>query len=397
MSSAPVTMTPADTHELTHLVQSAIAACTPIQILGGDSKAAVGYPSRQTLRVSMSRFDRIVDYDPAELVLTVDAGVKLSAIQALLAEHDQMLAFEPEDIAKTLGSCVGTSTIGGIVAAGFAGSRRVSAGNVRDHVLGFAAVSGRGEAFVAGGRVVKNVTGYDLSKLMCGSWGQLAAMTTLTLKVLPRPKMSLTLAAPDLGIEASYIYMTRALRSQADVAAAAYVPARPPGHESLMLLRLEGFGPSVQARATHLESLIETPLERLDAAPADALWSRIRSADIAHADAGDDVLWRLCVPATAGAAVCTTLRESDAHITVDWGGALIWARMTVNAEPAGIRALAERAGGHATLLCAPEHYRLRAPALHPEAPGVAALSRRVKASFDPAGILDPHRFEAPPA
>lgn len=394
MTSSAATILPADALDLTQVIQAALADRMALQIVGGDSKGGMGYPQRETRRVSTARFDSIIDYDPAELVLTLGAGVKLAAIQALLAEHDQMLAFEPYEFATTVGAAAGTSTIGGVVAAGFAGSRRVSAGNVRDHVLGFSAVSGRGESFVAGGRVVKNVTGYDLSKLMCGSWGQLAVMTEITLKVLPRPRVCLTLAAFGLTLDAAYIYMTRALRSQTDVSAAAYVPANLLEPRSATLLRLEGFGPSVDARAKQLISLFDASLDTLARDQADQYWSRVCHADLLR-PTNADVLWRICVPATQGAATCAKLQELDAAFTVDWGGALIWARTASSVAAAEVRALAEQAGGHATLIRAPEVFRSVTPARHPESPGVAALSTRVKASFDPERVLDPHRFERP--
>jgi glycolate oxidase FAD binding subunit len=392
-------VSPADVQELTQIVQSAIDARTALQVVGGDTKRSIGIPARQTLRVSTAKLDRIIDYDPAELVLTTGTGVKLSAIQTLLASQDQMLAFEPYDFASIAGVSEGSSTIGGVVAAGLAGSRRVSAGNVRDHVLGFTAVSGRGEAFVAGGRVVKNVTGYDVSKLMCGSWGQLAVLTQVTLKVLPRPRVSLTFCARGLDDDHAYAMMTAGLRSQADVSAAAHAPSELLQVGSLVgsmtLLRLEGFGPSVEARARLLREVIAMPLAQLEPRVADEIWTRVCCATSMMRDT-NDVLWRICVPSTRGARVCGRLRELGAVLSVDWGGALIWARFDALVEAQQVRSIAEQAGGHATLLRAPDDYRSRVSALHPEAPGVAALTQRVKASFDPAGILDPDRFAVRP-
>lgn len=390
MASSAQAAAPADTEALIEIVKSSTAGGTPLQIVGGDTKRSIGNPARETLRVSMTGFDRIVDYDPSELVLTVGAGATLTAIETLLAANDQMLAFEPYDFALLAGAPAGRSTIGGVVGAGFAGPRRVSAGNVRDHLLGFTAVSGRGEMFVAGGRVVKNVTGYDVSKLMCGSWGQLAILTEMTLKVLPRPRATLTLAASDLDDDSAYRLMKLALRSQADVAACAYLPA---GSESksTVLLRLEGFGSSVDARARLLADLGEDKLERLQGEVADSLWSRVRTAESLRL--GDAALWRICVPATRGAQVCAAIRGVGGVMLVDWGGALIWASVpqTTNAER--IRHIADQAGGHATLIDAPSDYRSCVSALHPDSPGVRALEKRVKAAFDPAEILDPRRFE----
>jgi glycolate oxidase FAD binding subunit len=388
-------LTPADAQELAQIVQAAMNARTPLQVIGGGSKQSIGFPGRETALVSTEKLDQIIDYDPSELVLTVQAGTRLSVIQELLASHGQMLAFEPFDFALASGATPGSSTIGGVVAAGFAGSRRLSAGNVRDHLLGFTAVSGRGEQFVAGGRVVKNVTGYDLSKLMCGSWGQLAILTQLTLKVLPRPRMSLTLSVSDLDDAVAFATMTRAVRSRCELAAAAYLPQGLIDRRSHTLLRLEGFGPSIDARAAGLEQVLsELAVDRLMGEAGSAAWSSIPAAMCCDGAATATVLWRLCIPSTSGARLCAALRDLGGDYCVDWGGALIWARLPASATAEKVRAAAAAAGGHATMMCAPIEYRTRASAQHPESAGVAALAARVKLAFDPAGILDPHRFAA---
>ncbi len=388
---------PADVEELCAIVRDAHAARTPLQIVGGGSKEGVGVPGRETALVSMTRFDRVIDYDPPELVVTVGAGVRLSALQSLLAASGQMLAFDPFDFGAALGGPAGATTIGGVVAAGFAGSRRVSAGNVRDHVLGFTAVSGRGEEFVAGGRVVKNVTGYDLPKLMCGSWGQLAVFTQLTLKVLPRPRISLTLDAVGLDDARAFAVMTRAARSSSEIAAAAYAPSGVLDERSHTLVRLEGFGPSVEARAAALTQLLhDVRLATMSAEDAASAWSAL-PRQLMDAAPLHDVLWRICIPSTAGARLCGRLRELDGRFCVDWAGGLVWARLPATCSAASVRALAEHCGGHATMLHAPLDYRAGAPALHPESAAVAMLSARVKLAFDPAGIFDPRRFSVPTA
>jgi glycolate oxidase FAD binding subunit len=385
--------TPADVQELIEIVRSASAAHTQLQVMGGGSKRGIGFPNRQTSLISMTKFDRIIDYDPHELVITVGAGARLAAVQALLAKHEQMLAFEPCDFAAAIGEPHGATTIGGVVGAGFAGSRRVSAGNVRDHMLGFTAVSGRGDEFVAGGRVVKNVTGYDLPKLMCGSWGQLAILTQLTLKVLPRPRVTITLDALDLGEDDAFAAMIRAARSQCEVAAAAHLPRGMLDEHSHTLVRLEGFGPSVEARAAALAELLrEARLARVNADDSAAAWSAIPAGLMRDSARADEVLWRIVIPSTAGARLCASLRELESRYCADWAGGLVWARTPAALTADKLRSLAEECGGHATMLSAPHAYRASAPALHPEPPAIAALTRRVKIAFDPAGILDPQRF-----
>lgn len=334
--------------------------------------------------VEMTGFTGVIDYDPQELVLTVGAGTPLADVQDLVAGERQMLAFEPFDHARLLGGALGKSTIGGVVAAGVSGSRRLSAGAVRDHLLGFEAVSGRGDAFVGGGRVVKNVTGYDLPKLMAGSWGQLAALTIVTLKVLPRPRMQATMVAHGLGDEEAVQAMARAIGSPADVSAAAHLP-----EQGLTALRLEGFEPSVAARAEMLRAVLGAHAELLSNGDDRAIWDgliTLQSLD------GDDPLWRISVAPSRGSRVFRALEPLRARRLYDWGGGLVWLTLPADADQQAVRRAAIEAGGHATLIRASEELRSCIPALHPEEPGVAALSARVRKGFDPADIFSLGRF-----
>jgi glycolate oxidase FAD binding subunit len=382
---------PASEGELADMLAAACADRRSVEVVGGGSKAGIGRPQRPTEKISTGKLAGVVDYDPAELVLTVRPGEKLAAVEALLAQSNQMLAFEPFDFGPVFGQPPGESTIGGVVAAGLAGSRRLFAGNVRDHVLGFSAVSGAGQAFKAGGRVVKNVTGYDVSKLMAGSWGRLAVMTEMTLKVLPRPRSTRTLTLRGLSLADGAQAMTRAMRSQAELAAAACAP----GDASLTALRLEGSAPSVDARTKLLTDLLGA-LKPMDDAEASVFWASIRDGSRLGQGGPDDVLWRIGAPLSAGGGVAASVEQLGGRVMLDWAGGLVWALAPAGAC-AKIREIAEAAGGHALMVRAPAAVRRTTPALHPEAPGVAALSARVKAAFDPNSILDPHRFaEAAP-
>jgi len=356
-------MRPSTTEDLAQIVADAAASGRKLEIVGGGATAEVGAP-RVAERLDMTGFSGVIDYDPAELVLTAGAGTPLAEIQALVAANNQMLAFEPHGAPG--------ATIGGVVAAGVSGSRRVSRGAVRDHLLGFKAVSGRGEAFVGGAKVVKNVTGYDLPKLAAGSWGRLFAMTEVTLKVLPKPETAITLAADGLDPAAAVALMSKALGSQAEVAAA--------GHgEGLTALRLEGVGPSVTARKALLEAM--APLRVLPEAEAGAFWSALQ-APLPDAPA----LWRLGLPATAAPAVMTA---GLGPCLADWGGARVW----LASEDAGaVRAAAEAAAGHAMLVRAPEAMRRAVPALHPQPAPLRALEERVRRTFDPAAVFETGRF-----
>lgn len=404
----PAILTPANEAELGDILASACADRRPVEVVGGGSKTGIGRPQRLAQKISTAQLAGVVDYDPAELVLTVRAGEPLAAIEALLAQSNQMLAFEPFDFGPIFGHAAGASTIGGVVAAGIAGSRRLSAGNVRDHVLGFTAVSGAGQSFKAGGRVVKNVTGYDVSKLMTGSWGRLAVMTQMTLKVMPRPRTTLTLALRGLSLAEGASALARALRSQADPAAAAFTPgsetpesktpeSKTPGSEGLTVIRLEGSGPSIEARARLLGDLLADAgaVDRLDQGEAQRLWASVRDGSWlgqgASEGGSDDVLWRISAPLSAGGGVAEALAVLGGRSLLDWGGALVWALAPAGAT-SQIRSIAESAGGHAMMVRAPSAVRKLTPALHPETPGVTALSARVKAALDPHAILDPQRF-----
>jgi glycolate oxidase FAD binding subunit len=354
-------MRPTSIEELAQIIAEAAASGRKLEIIGGGTKAEIGAP-RKAEPLDMTAFSGVIDYDPAELVLTAGAGTPLAEIEALVAASHQMLAFEPHGAPG--------STLGGIVAAGVSGSRRVSRGAVRDHLLGFKAVSGRGEAFVGGAKVVKNVTGYDLPKLACGSWGRLFAMTEVTLKVLPAPETTLTLAAEGLDPAAAVALMSKALGSQADVAAAACT-------NGVTALRLEGFGPSVAARRKLLETM--APLRALSEADAGRFWAALK-----HPLRDAPVLWRLSLPASRAVEVLGL-----GPWVMDWAGAQVWLACE---DAAAVRPAAEAAGGHAMLVRAPEAMRRDIPALHPQPAPVMALETRLRRAFDPAGVFETGRF-----
>ena len=385
----PASLAPGNESELGEILAAACADRRLVEVRGGGSKAGIGRPQRLVQTISTARLAGVIDYDPAELVLTVGAGERLDAIETLLAASRQMLAFEPFDFGPVFGQPAGSSTIGGVVAAGIAGSRRLSAGNVRDHVLGFTAVSGAGQVFKAGGRVVKNVTGYDVSKLMAGSWGRLAVLTQMTLKVMPCPRTRLTLTLRGLSLDQGASVLTQGLRSQADLAAASFIPAS----EGLAAMRLEGSSPSIEARARLLRDLFGGTgvLERLDEAAAERLWTSVRDGSMLGQGAADDVLWRVSLPLSAGGRVAGDLIKLGGKVMLDWAGGLVWALIPAMAANR-VRKIAEAAGGHAMMVRASISVRQTIEALHPEAPGVAALAARVKTALDPNAILDPQRF-----
>lgn len=378
---------PRNLNELSELFVQAAEKHRVLEVRGGGTKTEIGQPRDAREFVDMRGFAGIVEYDPGELVMTVNAGTSLAEVQRALEANNQMLAFEPFDHAELLDVASG-ATIGGIVMANVSGPRRLSAGAARDHVLGFEGVSGQGQVFKAGSRVVKNVTGYDLPRLMTGSWGQLAALTTLSLKVLPRPRAETTLVVEGLSDAAAVALMARALGSSAEVSSAAHVPVSAGNAFSGTALRLEGFAPSVAARLEQLKSLCTQAgaMRVLEHEESATLWRDVRDVKLLSRE---ETLWRVTLPPASGHRVIETLGRGPYRYFYDWAGGLIW--ISAPREVA-VREAAQRAGGQAVLIRASADIRTRLPALHPEAAGVAALRRKLKTAFDPAGILDPFRF-----
>ncbi|WCT72466.1 FAD-binding protein [Sphingomonas naphthae] len=374
---------PTSAEDVVAIVADAAAAGGTLEIVGGGSKAEIGAPARTGDRIDLRGLSGIVDYDPAELVLTVRAGTPLADIEALVAGEGQMLAFDPFDHGPIFGGPAGASTIGGVLAAGVGGSRRVSAGGARDHLLGFTAVSGRGERFVAGAKVVKNVTGYDLPKLACNSWGRLFALTEVTLKVLPRPRETATRLLRGLSAEQALRAMATAMGAQAEVAAAAHRPA-----DGVTAFRLEGFGPSVAARLGLLDRLMADFGQTAPAGveEADAFWGDMRTL----APLGDGTLWRISVPLLGVRALVAALEAAGARLLIDWAGALLWA--AIEGEASMVRDAAAAVGAHAILVRGSEGERAATPAFQPQPPVLAALETRVRRAFDPAGVFETGRF-----
>ena len=349
----------------------------PLEPVGGGSKRAIGRPIEADL-FELGELAGIVTYEAAELVVTAQAATPLATLDAALAMHAQRLAFEPPDFGTLLG-VHGEQTIGGVLAANLAGSRRVAAGAARDHFLGFNAVSGRGERFKAGGKVVKNVTGYDLPKLLAGSWGTLAVLTEVTLRVTPTAELDRTLVVASVTPEASVAILSAALGSPHDVSAAGFDPVRG------SLLRIEGFAPSVEARTDALcAGLRVTPLEVVDGAASRQLWHAHASA---VALAASPVVWRISVPPTDAPAVLEQLRPL--RYLLDWGGGLIWAGFDA-VDATQVRAAF--GAGHATLIKAPVADRAATWVFQPQGPVAAGAVARLKAAFDPRGVLNPGRM-----
>ena len=381
-----MTHRPTSEQELADIIT---AARGPLSIKGGGTRP-IGRPvSGEALETGA--ISGVVDYEPGALTLVARAGTPVSEIEALLDTENQMLAFEPMDHRTVLGT-TGNPTLGGVAATNASGPRRFSVGAARDFMLGVRYVDGAGQIVKNGGRVMKNVTGYDLVKLMAGSWGTLGVMTELSLKVLPKPEASATLTFQgDQWQDA----MKRAVKSPYDVTGAAANP-----HDRTVHLRVEGFDAQVSYRARQLTEMIgplgDVSVET-DAKKNAALWAGIRDV----ADLRDrPLVWRVAMAASdlTGAFAHALAQLAEVDLRYDLGGGLGWIGSTTD-DPAALHsklqqlaadpAITGRHGGHVTLVKGPMDLRGSAPSFQPSAPAVAALMSGLRAKFDPSGILNP--------
>jgi glycolate oxidase FAD binding subunit len=398
---------PEDARGVVEAIAWAAAEEKPVEVYGHASKRGVGRPVQAELSLDLSHLVGVTLYEPEELVLSARAGTPLASIERLLRDHQQMLAFEPMDFGPLFGLPRGRGTVGGILASNSSGPRRLKAGAARDHVLGINAVSGRGEAFKSGGRVVKNVTGYDLSKGITGSWGTLAVVTDATFKVLPRPEAVATLALADLRDDAAVAALCKAMGSPYEVSGAAHLPeavvaeipdaAFATGGKAATLVRIEGFASSVDYRGAKLSAALGRlgPITVLETDASEALWRAVRDAEAFGGTTHP--VWRVSVAPRAGPAVIAALGSLRAiRHYYDWSGGLVWieaGREAIDGMAAPIRAaVAAAGGGHATLMRAPAALRAAVPPFEPQPEALAALSQRLKLQFDPRGILNPGRM-----
>lgn len=351
-----------------------------LAVTGGGTRRGLSPPREADDAISTRALTGIAHYDPAELTITAKAGTPVAEIEAAVAAHGQMLPFEPPD-PRALYATNGAPTLGGMVAAGFSGPRRVQAGSLRDALLGARFVNGRGEIVKSGGRVVKNVTGLDLARLQAGAMGRYGVLTEVTFKLLPRPAARLTLALDGLDDARAVAAMSAALATPFEISGAAHDAAR-----RLTLLRLEHNADSLAYRGAALERRLAAfgAVRRLDADEADGLWREIR--DLAGFEAArGGCVWRLATaPSRAAGLVADMTRALPVTALYDWGGGLVHLGARCDGDAclaAGRRAL--DGGGHARLLRGPDAARLAAP------DPAAALKQRVAAAFDPDGLFAP--------
>ncbi|TLY75072.1 MAG: glycolate oxidase subunit GlcE [Gammaproteobacteria bacterium] len=342
-------------HEMRERVITAQRARQPLRLRGAGTKDFYGE------RFAGEPFDLrayrgMVDYEPSELVLTARCGTPLSEIERALAECDQFLAFEPP-------AFDGDPTIGGVIAAGLSGPRRMYVGAARDFVLGVSLLGANGELLRFGGQVMKNVAGFDVSRLLCGSMGILGVITEVSLKVLPRPRAEETLRLA-MGVREAVEAFNRWAGQPLPISGAAWA-------EGSAWLRLSGAAPAVRAARERIGG------ERVEVASAEKWWNSVRHCR--HPLFNEDTVWRLSVPAA------TPPLDLPGEPLIDWGGALRWYAGEV--ADVDVRKVAAGVGGSALCWRGPG----RNGRFHPLPPAVASIHRRLKQRFDPHGIFNPNR------
>jgi glycolate oxidase FAD binding subunit len=396
---------PDTVEELAYLVAEAADTRTPLEVMGRGTKREIGRLVQYGAVLSTENLVGVPLYEPTELVLVALAGTPVAQIEQMLAENEQELPFEPVDLGPVLGFGPGQATIGGVLATNISGSRRILSGSARDHVLGVQAVNGRGETIRAGGRVMKNVTGYDLGRALAGSWGTLAVVTELAIKVLPAQREVRTLLCFGLAEPTGVEVLGLALGTPFEVSGTVHVNGElarrfsdeeisGPG-QSVTAIRVENFPASARYRASRLKQMLQAyaPALELDTVRSRMFWEDIKS--LRMFEKSGRPLWRISMaPTNAPKLVHSLARKIEVRALYDWSGGLIWLETPPISDAGAVeirRTLAEF-GGHATLIRAEPQARAVIDVFQPLDPPLMALTAGLKQAFDPVGILNPGRM-----
>lgn len=354
-------MTPGNEAELAEILTTHARNRQPLRIRGGGNRVETDHLNAPVL--STAGMSGVVTYSPGEMTLIAKAGTRLADIESMLAAEGQALAFEP--------AYSKNSTIGGVVAANASGPRRILVGACRDHLLGVRFVDGQGRLLKNGGRVMKNVTGLDLSKLMAGAHGTLGVLTEVVLKTLPASETRATLVFSGVDEAQAVQIFTAALATPFEISGAAY-------HDGTAWLRIEGLAAQISYRRDRLLAMFAgQEVEMLDQDATSDLWRELR--DVAHF-AGNGPLWRILVKPSSAPEIAVQLQRLGGKTSLDWGGGLIW--YSGPGDAAAIRQIAP----HATII---RRSGVQGPAFAPQSPAIQRLSDGLRQSFDPAGILNP--------
>ena len=384
---------------------------TPIEVIGTGSKRKIGKPIQCAKTISLSRLEGIVKYLPEELYITVKAGTKITEIENQLKKNNQQLAFEPIDFGYLFLGKSNSGTAAGQVACNIAGPRRFKVGSARDHILGFRGVNGRGEIIKSGGTVVKNVTGYDLSKLISNSYGTLVVLTEITLKVLPKPEASKTLVIHNLDINLANEYLAKAISSENDISGASFLPIEPScnqcemniektfklndlKHEgSITAIRIEGSKNSIKERTENLKKeikVLDENISELDTLQSEIFWKKITNLEFFSGTKNN--IFRIVIPPSESVQLLYQLPKNFKYF-LDWGGALIWVEACDINEQLfnSIRKKVIKHKGYVTMIKNSEYLPFVEDVFTIDI-SKFNISQSIKKSFDPKRILNPGKM-----
>lgn len=398
---------PAADWELGRIIADAAAGRVPVEIIGGGTKRDIGRPVDAAAHISLRGMVGTMLYEPNELVMSVRVGTTVADVEGQLSKQGQMLPFEPLDLGPLLGREAGQGTMGAVFATNFSGARRIFSGAARDHLLGVSAVTGHGETIRSGGRVMKNVTGYDVARGLCGSWGTLAVLTEVTFKVVPKPEATATLALFGLPDEIGIEVLCKVMGTPYEITGAIHLQQVPASRlwqsqirgagKSATVMRLEAPPSSIEYRLGKLRQLLKAygEITVIDTAGSLEFWQEMRTLTVMQGSTHP--LWRISTPPKRGPSVVAAVaRYMPVEAVYDWSGGMIWLEVPSSADAGAtdIRRVIALHGGHATLIRAEPAVRSAVEVFQPLDPGVERLTRGLKRTFDPAGVLNRGRMYA---
>ena len=394
---------PSTREEIVEIVKNCFKKNIPLEINGLKSKNKIGRNFQSEKTLDLSNYSGVIEYKPEELYIKVKAGTPIKDIVEQLDKNNQQLAFEPNDFGYLFNGASNSGSIGGVVSCNFAGSRRFKVGSVRDHVLGFQGLNGKGETIKSGGTVVKNVTGYDLSKLLSGSFGTLSILTELSIKVLPKPETSKTLVINNPHLKKALSYLGQSLSSSTDPSGGVFYPdyfgknfiLNDLTYEGgLTAIRIEGPTNSVDQRIDRLSkelSLLSHEISILDTEQSNIFWNRTKNLEVFKNLKSN--LLRIVVPISETLQVIQKLKSNDVNYFIDWGGSLVW--MAFNEINTKIlnetKQIVKKHHGYYTIIKIEEDLKASADVFTID-PIKYKISEKIKRSFDPKRIFNPGKM-----
>ncbi|MDA8757497.1 FAD-binding protein [Candidatus Pelagibacter bacterium] len=394
---------PSSREEIAEIIRNCYKKNIPLEINGSKSKNKIGRNFQAEKTLDLTSYSGIIDYKPEELYIKVKAGTPINSIIEELDKHDQQLAFEPVDFGFLFNGKSNNGTIGGVISCNFAGPRRFKVGSARDHLLGFQGINGKGEIIKSGGTVVKNVTGYDLCKLISGSFGTLSVLTELSVKVLPKPQSSKTLIINNPHIKKAIEYLGTALSSSSDPSGGVFYPEQfdqsftfnDLTHKgALTAIRIEGPSNSVDHRIKNLSAelgLLENEYSILESVQTKIFWNKTKNLEI-FSNSKKNLL-RIVVPISETLSVLQKMKPYEINYFLDWGGSLIW----VELEKISLKILREikdimqQHSGYFTIIKVEDDLKASADIFTID-PIKYKISEKIKKSFDPKRIFNPGKM-----